>query len=522
LIARAAMLALAIALGVPAARAAGDGVDVRATLHSRVTALGDVPGRDVLYDPASRAFALDGYLVPSQDERYASSFASLSADGRAREGDLRWRIAVDTGELRRRAFPLAAAVCASAGGTGLGPCTFQRDGVLLEQTVRGDAQLTSNGRPFRDELDATLFVREAYAALSLGRAGFATVRAGRKRTTVGGGFVYDDYATGAEVALDLGAIGPPLALSASLFQPTRDLPREVDGLSPMVALRLDWLRSLFESAGVFVAAHRDRTGSVAELFRGALVEQRVAVLAQATPDTDAYRAANRRLAALLALPLESDATLAWAGTSGRLTPLRGQRVAWTAAVLGGRIDRVAVPDATTPAIEDVSVRGRLLSAEWETSLGRHVGVGASLLYLSGGTFPGLGERGGEYHGFLGVAPFVTATNLFFGGGLSESFAARQSTAPGVNGRGVAAPGVSLAVDATRTLGLDVKAAYLLAPVAGPFGGRVYGVELDGVLSWSPWEWLVLGAEVDVLWPGDFFAGDRTIYKTVLAVDLVTP
>jgi hypothetical protein len=528
---RLAALALAVALAVSAARA--DGVSVQAILHVRATGIENLPGEDVLYDRAARTFELSRYLVPSEDARYGSTYASLSLDGGGLGGSLRWRLAVDTGELRRRAFPLVAPVCWTRSGTGLAdfPSTdcalYPRDGTLrpvvfpAEETRRGDRELTSNGRPFSDELEATLLVREAYAALSFGRADLATVRVGRKRVSVGDGFVYDDYATGAEVALDLGAVGPPFVVTASLFQPTRDAPGTVAGISPFVAVRADFLPSLFEHAGLFVAAHRDRTGSVAELFRGAIVERRVADLARAQSGTTAYQEANQMLARTLAEPLESDATLAWAGTSGRLAPGRGQRLAWTAALLRGRIERIAIDGTDLTLAEDLTLRGRLLSLAWDVDVGRRLGLGAFFLHLSGGTFPAIGADG-EYRGFLGIAPFVTTTNLFFGGGLSESFAARQSTAPGVNGRGVTAPGLSLTFDATDALGLELRGAWLVAPVEGPYGGRIYGTEVDATLSWSPRPWLVVGAELDVLFPGDFFAGDETVYKTVLAVDLLTP
>lgn len=539
MLARSAALALAVALAVPAARADG-GVSVRADLHARFTGLGDVPGTDVLFDRASQSFDLSRYLVPSGSDRHGSAFASFSMEGAGLGGDLVWRLALDTGELRRTAFRRLTTVCWSEGGTGLsnaasGPCDlYPRPGGVplpgarpvlftVEDTRLEPAQLTANGRPLANEIRATLLVREAYAALSFGRAGFATVRAGRKRVSVADGFVYDDYATGAELALDVGAIGPPLSVTASLFQPTRDWPRGVAGISPFAAVRADWLPSLFEHAGIFVAAHRDRTGSVAELFRGALVERHVAFLDEAPSGSVAYVDANHRLAALLGQRLASDASMAWVGTSGRLSPWRGQRLGWTAALVRGRIDRVETGNATALSLaHDVRLDGRLLSATWDVDLGEKLGLGAFFLYLSGGTFPAGPNATGTYGGFLGIAPFITTTNLFFGGGLSESFAARLSTAPGVNGRGVTAPGLSLGFDPTEELGLDLRAAYLTAPVSGPFGGRVYGTELDANLSWSPRTWLVLGAELDVLWPGSFYAGSGTVYKTILALDVVTP
>lgn len=534
---RPALLAFAVALAAPAARA-DDGVTAQAVLHARSTRVENVPGTAVLFDRASQSFDVSRFLLPSEGERYGSAFASFSLQGAGLGGDLVWRLALDTGELRRKSFQQLTTVCWTEGGTGLsasGGCdAYPRIGPLpapgarpvrftVEDTRLEPSQLTANGRPLANEVRATALVREAYAALSFGRAGFATVRAGRKRISVADGFVYDDYATGAELALDVGAVGPPFSVTASVFQPTRDFPKQVEGISPITALRVDYLPSLFEHAGVFLAAHRDRTGSVAELFRGALVEERVTALVQAAPGSDAYKEANRKLAAVLGQRLDSDATLGWLGTSGRLSPWRRQRLGWTAAILGGRIDRVATGSASGVELaHDVTLRGRLVSATWNADLGSALGVGASFLHLSGGRFPTDGNATGTYGGFLGVAPFVTATNLFFGGGLSESFAARQSTAPGVDGRGVTAPGLSLSFDPSDELGLEVKGAYLTAPVKGPFGGHVYGTELDLGLSWSPRRWLVLGAELDVLWPGSFYVGRDTVYKTILAVDVVTP
>ncbi len=129
---------------------------------------------------------------------------------------------------------------------------------------------------------------------------------------------------------------------------------------------------------------------------------------------------------------------------------------------------------------------------------------------------------GTYRGFVGIAPYLTETNLFFGGGLSESFADRQATAPGVNGRGVIAPVVELRLEPGAGASLLARAAWLGAAVRGPFGGRTYGTELDLEASWAAAPWLVLGAELDALFPGDFFKGREPILKGVLALDLVTP
>jgi hypothetical protein len=533
--------ALALAGVLAAGRAgAADTVSVQAMLHVRSTWLENPPGTEVLFDRSTQTFDLSRYLVGGDRTRYGSTYAAFSLQGSGLGGDLVWRVALDTGELRRTQYPDVTTVCrtpdaASPGvpnpltGTGitsnvsLVSCARPPHLVDLEDTRLLPGQLTANGRSVASELRATAFVREAYAAYSFGRAGFATIRAGRKRASVADGYVYDDYATGAELALDVGAIGPPLSVTASLFQPTRDFPKQVDGISPFAALRVDWLPSLFEHAGLFLAVHRDRTGSVAELFRGAIVERHVALLEDAAPGTERFVNQNRLLAGILGQRLASDATMSWAGTSGRIVPWRHQRLGWTAAILRGRVARVSTGSATAlPIAHDVRLDGRLLSGTWNTDLGDRVGIGAFFLHLSGGEFPAGNDATGTYRGFLGIAPFVTATNLFFAGGLSESFAARQSSAPGVNGRGVTAPGVTLTFDPVSAVGVDLKAAYLVAPVKGPFGGSVYGTEADAGVSWAIRDGIILGAELDVLWPGDFYLGTKTVYKAIVGLDVVTP
>jgi len=527
--------ALLLATALPAAADGGSprpggeagAVEAEAALRLRVTSLGNLPSTDVRYDPALRTFRLDRYLATDGSETSGSALAAVRLSGRHLDGALRWTLAADTGELRRVTEPALAEVCVDPGPaspTGLGPCGPLQSGVLLPTTLDGDRALTSNGRPFRQEVRATLLLREANAAVSLGRAGFATLRAGRGRYAIGDGLIHDDFGTGVDAALDLSALGPPFEVRAALFQPTRDFPGGVDGISPVALVSAAWLPSLFEHVGLFAAARRDRTGSVAELFRGAFVEDAVVRLSGATQGTVAYATAARSLSRILSASPTAEATLAWAGTTGSVAPFRGQRIGWTAAIMTGSIDRLRT-DPTGAPLPDVGLSGRALHLRWEASAGDRVSVTPWLLYLSGDRPPTEKARLGlppGYAGFLGIAPYLTATNLFFGGGLSESFAARQATAPGVNGRGVIAPGLTVDADLPGGVTAAVRGAWLLAEDRGPYGGKVYGTEVDLTVTWAVRDWLTVGAEADALLPGDFFLGRDPVYKAVVALDLLTP
>jgi len=526
-----ASLAAVLALALAAPALAGDDAEVRgrALLHLRITDLRNAPDGQVLFDPSTRAFAVQNYLGPGPARSYASSFVSAGLDGSAFSDRLRFAFTVDTGELRRTRLPQTAMVCPSAASpSGLdlsgSPGCLVPLRLPVPSTRPGPYQVTSNLRPIEEEAEATLFVREAFVAVGVGRAAFAALRAGRRRMVVGDGFVYDDYGLGLEADLDLGAIGPAWDVGLAAFYPARDLPAGTALRSPLLALRVDHLPSLFEHAGIFAAFAHDETGSVPELFRSASIESGAMRIRGTAPGTPEHLTASRALAATSSQRLEGSSNLVWVGTSGHLLLGGGHEASWTAALLAGRIHLLVPQLALPPKEVDAGALGELVSLRYRKALGA-ASVGGFFLWLSGDLPPAEKARLGlsrDYRGFLAVAPYVSATNLFFQGGVSESFAARQVTAPGVNARGVIAPGLTASWDPLRGLALDAKGAWLFADEVGPFGGRVYGPELDVSVTWSPAGWISVVAEGDALWPGDFFDGRRTVTKLVLGVDLVTP
>jgi len=526
-----------------------------ALLHGRATARENEPQALVRFDPGTLAFRVDDYLRPVADQRYLSGFAALSLEGRSG----RWRLdlSIDTGELRRTSAPAALSVCDSdpvtaSGGspTGLallpdGPCN--RTGpprravvatYVVPSTGDGPASLRGNGRPFSTELERTALVREATVGFFAGPNGFAHLRAGRHRFVVADGFVYDDYGLGLEAQLDLGALGPLWEVTASAFWPTRDWPGGAARRSPLVSLRVDREVGFLDRVGLFAAWAHDETDGVADLFHGAAVEAQAIRLQGLAPGTTQLQREARRMADLVGRSLEGSADLAWAGLSGNLSPRRGHRLVFTAAVAAGRV-RITGPTADDAVT--VSVLGTMASARWEVRALPDLLLGLRLLWISGDRPPAesarlereVTGRKVTYRGFLGVAPWVTATSLFFAGGLADTFAARQASAPGVNGRGAWGPVGSATWDPLPSLRLEARGAWLFAPVVGPYGseasalgptgGRVYGPEVDLGARWSPLRWLALSAEADALWPGDFFPRPRrTVVKIIGGFDVLFP
>lgn len=461
--------------------------------------------------------------MPSADARWGSAVASLGLDWRSHEGDFRFHLAADTGEARFRRDHTDVDVCLSAGSpTGLANpgqvnCLVPalRTVVPVPSVNETPSRLTLDGRPAGDELRDTWLLREVYGTVALGQAGFAKFTVGRRRTAIGGGLVHDDAAAVGGVDLDLGAIGPPFELSAKALVPDRTWPTAGSTASPMFAASADWQVSLFERVGVFGAYLRDRSNAVAEALRGQVVESRITAFAN---DVLTPAQTGRQLALVLSSDAKSQAELWWFGTSGDLDPFRGHRLTWTLAALEGSIDSVEI--RRLKVVEPRSVHGRAARAAWEASLPAGVSTEASFVWLSGGSLTR--EPGASYDGFLGVVPYVPHTNLFFRAGLANTFVAREATAPGVNGRGVLSPALRVSWDPTDDLGFDVRGAWLRADRTGPFGGKVYGWEVDAQGSWQALPWLAFQLEGDVLLPGDFYGGQDTVYRAILAVDVVTP
>lgn len=499
----------------------------RAGLFPRFTWQAALPSTLVLFDGASRAFATDRYLTPGPAESYASALAFVSAGWEATPW-LGFRLDLDSGLVQSQSFPTVAVVCPSTSSpSGLalasgGACTSATR-YDLATTTYGASELTTNGQSFSSEASQTAFIRQLYVEASAGRAGAFHARLGRQRLRIADGFVYDDWGLGLDLDLDVGAFGPPLAFSASVFYPSRTWPSGSDWQYPVVTATAEWTPSLGEWVGIWGAWSSDSTGDAATILRQGLVENGVVELQRTTPGSVAYRAASRRMANLLTAPTQGSSSLGWIGVSGRLELSSWSEVKFTAGAAFGTVATVT-PTATSTTSADVPTLGWLLSGRLVAQPGSGFTVSPFFVWLTGDSSPSTQQilsGSGSWGGFLAISPYITATNLFFQGGISESYANRQASASGVNARGVVAPGLEVrwtkgAFDATA------KAAWLWADEASALGGVSYGPEFDLNLAWSPWRWLSVLAEADVLAMGNFFPGQGVARKFILGVNVSTP
>jgi hypothetical protein len=500
----------------------------RAGLAARFTGQGALPSTQLLFDQAGQVFASGLYLTPGPAQGYASGLVFVSAGWEASSW-LGFRLDVDSGLFRSQSFPDTVETCASptspsglapvGGGACNGPGRF-----LLATTASGPRQITSNGLTFQEEASQTAFVRQLYAEVDAGPAGAFHARLGRQRLRIGDGFVYDDWGLGLDLDLDVGAFGPPLAFSASVFYPSRSWPTGSELKYPAVAMTAEWTPSLGEWIGVWGAWSSDRSGDAASVLQQGQVEGQVVELEATAPGSVAYRAASRRLAILLNSTGSGATSLGWAGVSGRLEPTTRIELRFTAGAAFGTVGATSPSGGTAAAVE-VPALGWLLTARLTVQPGSGFTVSPFFVWLTGDSPPSsqqIASGAGAWGGFLAISPYVTATNLFFQGGIAESYADRRASGSGVNARGVIAPGVQVGWTPGHGFDATLKAAWLWADQPSGFGGSSYGPEVDLNLSWSPWPWLSVLAEADLLAMGDFFPGQGLARKFILGINLSTP
>jgi hypothetical protein len=500
----------------------------RAGLAARYTGQAALPSTQVLFDPAGQVFATGLYLTPGSAQGYASGLAFVSAGWEATSW-LGFRLDLDSGLVRAQSFPSTEAVCLSGmSPSGLAPVSSGACAAgprfTLATTTSGPSEVTSNGLTFSQEASQTAFIRQLYVEVSAGRAGAFHARLGRQRLRIADGFVYDDWGLGLDLDLDVGAFGPPLAFSASVFYPSRSWPSGSAWSYPAVAFAAEWTPSLGEWVGLWGAWSSDATGDAASILRQGVVEGQVVELESTSPGSVAYRAASRRLAALLTTAPGGTTSQGWAGVSGRLELSATAEVRFTGGLGFGTVGTVAVNGGVTVPVE-VSTLGWLLSARVTVQPGSGFTLSPFFIWLTGDSPPSSQQilsGSGSWGGFLAISPYITATNLFFQGGIAESYADRRASGSGVNARGVVAPGVQVGWTPGHGFDATLKTAWLWADQPSGFGGSSYGPEVDLNLSWSPWRWLSILAEADLLAMGDFFPGQGVARKFIIGLNLSTP
>jgi hypothetical protein len=382
-----------------------------------------------------------------------------------------------------------------------------RDGATLDPPVDGVAM---NGNPADDELASGATLRELSAILGNEQL---SLELGRFQSEVGEGLVYRDYGTGLRVRADFEAMNVGPVEAEILLTSVGQRVDEIEA-NQLVALRADWKLSPFEHISAFIAGSDDENGEISEVLRSAYAENLLM-------DQDA----------LIALFLQDQGSgrQGYIGVSAHVIADEGLTMKGRVVLSGGKL-RLLVPaeEVITPEdflegeIIEIDVGG--VAADFEAHYGADswVDLAAYAFLLSGDAPP---ERAGtRYRSFIGLAPQWTWTGLFFSGGLNAGLYPNRASAAGINGRGVFGfgPGIELTGDDLSAESRMIVLTSTADPPPPPLGGssRLYGVELNFLVEWQPFRFMSLGAEVDLLMPGTFFASSELAYLALTRVTVM--
>ena len=107
--------------------------------------------------------------------------------------------------------------------------------------------------------------------------------------------------------------------------------------------------------------------------------------------------------------------------------------------------------------------------------------------------------------FLSLVPYLGHTNIFFNGGLDQSFSNREASVAGLAGRGVGAAGFTMAGPVWGKLSYQAGPSLRNAMYLGPHNiGDSYGVEIDNALNYAISETTSLDIQFDLFKTGTFF------------------
>jgi len=363
--------------------------------------------------------------------------------------------------------------------------------------------VTSNGMDIADQARQTWFVREIFAELGFGRDEWLKFRLGKMLASTGNGFIMDNYALGGKLTADLDlGFEVPLKITLDGLLPNGDFTKE-GKRSPYVYLDVAYLLSFFEEIGLFVAWYHDGDNIIGDIVRSVVTE----IYIREFP-----------LASMLSVfpAVTSRGDLFWVGMRANKIFDRASLSA-TAIVEFGSFDFTVTADI--PTVGTVTRSGSPACLGWMADLSFYYDItdlftlGGFFLFLSGETDPPnqLAQRGSKYGSFLSIYPYITRTNIFFYGGMNQSYSARAFSTSGVNGLGVIAPGLTAGYDITDDLSIRITSAVLLSHGQHIIsGGQFYGWENDFNLQWNISKYLKILFEADYLWTGSFFDFEKPL------------
>jgi len=157
-------------------------------------------------------------------------------------------------------------------------------------------------------------------------------------------------------------------------------------------------------------------------------------------------------------------------------------------------------------ISDFRLKGLGVLLELEAKYNWTKALSSSMFFLYSSGDQWDGENGTVYT-FIGIAPQVRHTNVFFNGGINSYSSRRGISVGGVSGAGYLTPGFSTAYEIESVVEAKATIAAIWAPAAfasKSTQGSFYGFEFNLMGSFRLLKWLEPVLQFDFFIPGSFF------------------
>lgn len=424
-----------------------------------------------------------------------------------------------------------------------------------------------DGRAPADQLPRTLLLGETWGEWQAGD-GALLVRAGKWRARLGEGAIFDAYAFGVMLDLDLGLAleHHPWQARAQVLFPSGALAGDTFR-SPLLGAELGYRFGPRASARGLAAVYVDH-GAVGPLLADALLrgqaesiegafDQVRDVLDDNPCPTDGRRPNFREAVSCfeqgliraanegrLGYAAQTRGQVGWTGASGRLGD-EGWSVEGLLLYGFGALDVTFTPDgelteAFIEGLERLPRRGQPLADEARRRLPRQrraqlsswlaqvsakwsphpdLELDGFLLGISGDDGILIDDAAATYRAFVSLAPLLAHTSLFFGGGAATAVAAPTASALAPDAAGLVSGGLGATIylqDRFRLRGL-VAAMQALRP--NPTGRRFQGVEVDLLADAVLTSWLMLYVDTAVFVPGPYFGDTQVALQGIFGASL---
>lgn len=447
---------------------------------------------EILYNIYSKKLLFDQYLTPIDDTHYPSFF--IRAEGEFLfSSQFSFNFNIDSGEIRYE--DVWKTKYFSDGG-----------GILTSEKER---KLSVNGHSFTEEAEDTFFIRELFFRLNSGINDWFSIEYGKKFFDIGRSYIFNDIGYGIEILLDYDTgFCFPFKTGIKFLLPARDFYFS-EGVNPLGEFFVSFPSGFSNEVKIFFSYFHDGYSHIAEILRASVVED---AIIKKKPYVY-YVGSN--------IPMESRGNIFWTGVDAEFSFSPSLSLSSIFIWTSGAFDVVIKPDKKN--IREIKMdtsgyAGEIAFSYLPSSKG---GLDLFFLFLSGDE--GVSKKTDvkiTYNSFLSVMPYITRSNIFFFGGLNESFSTRRISTSGINGRGVIAFGDTIYAIPYEWLEFNINSVHLFSMEESPLNGeKYYGFENDFMVFFYPLENIVLSFEFDVLLPGSFFSHQNPITKFVAGLDI---